>query len=154
MWSVLGRSLFSSTVDEVGGCDEEGRVEQSASFFSIIVPNSREGRENRPQLRCGNTPVRSPILPVMAGAQPIILVRESGEGGAEAGAGRTRVQLFQEVWSPNICLGALTRWPLIFCERTSRNLHRKNEAWEQPTGRVQLMNRPELLLPLVRKQFG
>jgi len=43
-------------------------AEESELFFSIIVPNSGEGRENRPQLRCGNTPVQSPILPVMAGA--------------------------------------------------------------------------------------
>ena len=54
--------------------------------FIDFVPSSEEGRENRPQLRCGNTLVRSSISSRFdrKGAQPIRVSCDSGEGGTEA----------------------------------------------------------------------
>jgi hypothetical protein len=83
---------------------EHGVTTFAVLWFILI---SREGRENRPQLRCGNAsqPRTTSQLAAWESQLGRELWRRRGEGGA--------AWVAQDLRSPNICLGMLTRSPRL-----------------------------------------
>jgi hypothetical protein len=64
-----------------------GTLADGSLFFFNFCPGSGEGRENRPQLRCGNVSNQTHTLRTNAGAKPIGVASGEGEGrgrGAQA----------------------------------------------------------------------
>ena len=68
-------------------------VADGSLFFLNFCPGSGEGRENRPQLRCGNVSNQTHTLRTNAGAKPIGVASGEGEGGGR-GAHARKYQTF------------------------------------------------------------
>src|ERR1017187_9288460 len=96
-----------------GGEREEVRV------LCRIFPGNREGRENRPQLRCGN-----------ASQTSIPREREHSQSGKpdEGGGEAPRPCVAHTCGVRTSAPGKLTRAAANFARDGSRKLHRKNEA--------------------------
>lgn len=106
--------------------------------FIEFVPPSRKGRENRPQLRCGNTPVQSSIRSRSrgVGAKPISVRR--GEGGVEAGRALREVASIRYQVSRHASHGLLLlgHVVLVICEAKRRPRRVKSEHLPRDSSRV------------------
>jgi hypothetical protein len=134
--SGLGRSLFGIGYRIRGkfakhcaglcvdGAGAKRQVRQRFVVLFYLCPGSGEGRENRPQLRCGNVSIQTHTLRTNAGAKPIGVASGEGEGRGSRGISI----LCGHIRSPNIPSGHTHASTAKLCGRLIAKSSSQNEA--------------------------